>query len=310
MAPFDLDAIANSRLAIDLAAGLGRATPPSVGRRVARTVADGVAAAKDSSLVRAVQANQWVVSGGTLVGKELDCRVRDVLRHMARCYYDLYRTVEEPEAVASIVQVSGELEEWVERAKRGEAIVFVGAHMSNFDLVGVAFAALGMRAQVLTVPDPTGGYQRQNDMRRQLGLDVTPVSVESLRMAERRLARGGSVVTGVDRPVPGSRFRPRFFGRPAPLPVLHVRLAASAGAPLVFVRIRMGDDGVYRVSAHGPVPLRADRAREAILDDAEVVLAVAEAAIADAPEQWAMPHAVWPETLDLVPASQRRQAGP
>ncbi len=300
MAPLDLDAIANSSLGVRVVHGLGRATPPAVGYRLADRVADAVAAKRDSAMVRAVRSNQWVVSGGMLVGEELQELVRETFRHMAHCLYDLYHVLDESERLGTLVELDDKMLEWIERSREGQSLMLVGAHMSNFDLMGRALAASGLRAQVLSVPEPSKAYRAQNEMRRKMGLDVTPISLGALRAAEKRLARGGCVITGVDRPVPGARQEPLFFGRPAKLPTVHVRLAASTGAPLVAVMCRMRSDGIYRVSATGPMELSGENAPAAVKRDAEQVLKIAEDAIKRAPTQWAMPHAVWPRALDEV----------
>jgi len=180
--------------------------------------------------------------------------------------------------------------------------VFSALHLSNFDLGGRAMARAGFRAQVLTVPDPTDAYRTQNELRRAVGFDVTPISLESLRVARHRLEAGGTVLTGIDRPVPEARRTYRFFGRPAHVPDVHVRLASITGRPLVLIWATMSPEGVYALDCE-EVPLTASlgiRDREA---DVEAVLARAAAKIAAHATQWAMPHAMWPEAASALAAA-------
>jgi KDO2-lipid IV(A) lauroyltransferase len=293
--PIDFDTVANSELALKLAIGVGRTTPPSVGGRLADTAADAIAALRSSTITRAVRSNQWVVSGGSLHGTRLDAQVRATLRHMARCLYDLYHVIEDPDAMLELVSISAIAADWLEHSK-SEPVVFAAPHLSNFDLGGRALALHGLRAQVLSVPAPTDAYLAQNEMRRAVGLDVTPISVASMRQAVRRLAEGGTVLTGVDRPTPNGQREMRFFGRPARLPYVHIRLAERSGAPLFAIWVQARAGGGYLIDGT-PVPLAEVTGPETTGENARRVLAVIEDVISEHPEQWAMPHAVWPEAL-------------
>ena len=301
MPPRGLDEFSNSRLALSLAAGVGRATPPAVGRRLATRAAALLSLRRNTELVAAVRSNQWVVSGGTLTGRQLDDAVRENLEHIARCVYDYYHLADDADALLERVTLSDEVTGWVERVRRGEALVFAALHLSNFDLGGRALARHGFRAQLLGVPDPTDAYRVQNELRREVGLDVTPISMQSLRTAQKRLEGGGAVLTGIDRPVPGSSRTYRFFGRQAHLPSVHVRLASRAQVPLVLAWAVMDEDGRYDVRC-AEVPLSGKRGTEAERSDTEAVLARAAEEVAKRPTQWAMPHAVWPEAIGEIDA--------
>ena len=273
--------------------GVGRATPRSVGTRLASTAADALAARRSTALARSLRANQWVVSGGALVGEALDARVRENLRQMARCLYDFYHLAQDVEALSDAVAFTDSAADWVERSPC-EPIVFAVPHLSSFDLAARALALKGLQAQVLSVPAPTDAYQVQNELRRAAGLDMTPISVASLRQAAERLEAGGSVLTGIDRPIQ-SRRPLRFFGRPALLPDVHIRLAERSGAPLVLIWVRSArEDNRYVIDAL-PITLEPGVNAEVTVLNAERVLSAAEKIIAERPTEWAMPHTVWPQ---------------
>ncbi len=303
MARLDLDTFASSRFGLKVAAGIGRAAPPTFGHRIAATAARFAVGDSERALVQAVRANQWVASGCTLLGDALDERSRATIEHMARCVYDYYHLLDRPERLKLAVEPTPQVAEWLERGARGESLIFAAPHLSNFDLVGRALALGGMQAQVLSVPDPTNAYQTQNDVRRDVGLDMTPLSLATIKTAEERLNHGGIVITGIDRPAPGVRRHPRFFGRPTELPVVHVRLAMRTGATMLAFLIRLRDDGVYEVDAR-EVSLERGAGDEATTANAEAVLAIAEEAIRANPQQWAMPHAVWPEATNELNAAE------
>lgn len=293
-----LEAVAGSRLGMRAAVGVGRAVPRSVADGFVRFVARRIAANRDSTLVRASRLNQWMISGRTLSGAALDAAVLDNLTMAARFLYDLYHVLGRPAAEDALVVLDDAFERLVEQELSGAGpFVYVGVHFGNFDIMGRVLGRAGWHMQTLSVPEPTAGYQWQNEMREQVGFRLTPVSVESLREAMTRLEAGESVLTGLDRPLPKpDKVMPRFFGHPAPMPLLHVRLAMKARVPVVVCTSLLGEDGRYRLLASDPIVMEGDKPTpEALLLNAERCLAVPEAWIREHPAQWVMPHVVWPD---------------
>ena len=95
-----------------------------------------------------------------------------------------------------------------EFADRG--LIIVGLHLSNFDLVLQSIYQQGFKGMVLTIPNPQGGRRVEYEMRKKAGMKLVPASVASLRQAVKHLERGGTVVTGLDRPVRDPRHCPKF----------------------------------------------------------------------------------------------------
>jgi KDO2-lipid IV(A) lauroyltransferase len=280
-----------------MALGVGRAVPAAASGRIvnfaaARFIGDGT-----SDVARASRVNQWVVSGGTLAGEALDAAVRENVRMMARFLYDLYHTLGDIKAEDALIVHDEAFEALVERERTAGPFVYSGVHFGNFDLMGRALGRAGWQMQVLSVADPNAGYEWQNDYRADAGFTVTPITIESLKQAARRLEDGESILTGHDRPLPApDKVMPRFFGRPAPMPLLHVRLAMRAKVPVVGVAAQWQPDGRYRLIATDPIVMVGDRPTpEALLENAERCLAPIERWITDAPAHWAMPHIVWPD---------------
>jgi len=294
--------VMNGRLGIGFALWLGRVTPPGVAHRLNSFIADRVAGRRSYDMVRAVRANQWVVSGGTLSADGLDQRVRETFRHTARCLYDYYHHLDDPTAMDSLVTYEPRVDELLTALSHGdETAILVGPHLSNFDLVARAIATRGVGLMALSFSQPGSGYQWQNELRRRWGIDVAPASTASLLKAARRLRAGGTVMSGLDRPLPGSPYRPRFFGRPAPLSAMHVMLGLKTGVPVYVLAAVMRPDGVYDINVSDRIEMvpGADR-RAALVANAERVLAAAEDFIRLAPSQWSMFYPVWPEALEEV----------
>ncbi|MHB1341470.1 MAG: lysophospholipid acyltransferase family protein [Coriobacteriia bacterium] len=284
------ESFSNSRAGIGTALAVSRALPPSGARWLARLAASRLAANAASPMVRAIRSNQWVASGRTLSSAELDDAAREVLANSGRFLYDLYHLRPGREAIMQRVTADATFERVLTEIDT-QPYVYAGCHLGSFDLVGQALGYNGWRAQVLSVPNPNGGYEWQNEIRQDSGLEMTPVSLESLKRAARRLADGGSVVTGLDRPIPNAGAHPRFFGEPAPLPLLHIRLAMRARVPVVVIAGPLHEDGTYRLQASEPIEMTGSDP----VANAERVLAVAGEFITARLRQWAMPHAVWPQ---------------
>ena len=133
-------------------------------------------------------------------------------------------------------------------------------------------------------------------------IEAYPASLETVRMAVERLREGGTVVTGVDRPFADSNFRPRFFGRPAALPVGHIRLALKFDPPVFAMGGCLKPDGHYELWASEPIEMErtGDKDQDVVLN-AERVLAKIEETIRRFRTQWNMTYAVWPDVLPAVP---------
>jgi KDO2-lipid IV(A) lauroyltransferase len=178
-----------------------------------------------------------------------------------------------------------------------------GMHLSNFDLVLQWLSRNGLRPLVLTLPNPTGGRRIEYEIRKQTGMNLIPASIGALRQALRHLQRGGMVLTGIDRPIENPEVCPRFFGRPASLPVHHIFLAIKARVPVAITATYLEPDGKYHVFASDPIEMDSfSNAAEAKLRNAEKVLTTAEEFIQRSTRQWTVPLPVWPEIVDRLPS--------
>lgn len=299
----DLQHVINSSLTLRIVSSLAQSLPPRVGYRIAYALAGQIARRRDSALVRALRANQWVANGEPQNGDVLDQMIRETLRDSAHSFFDLYHYIHDFEATRRMIIFDRSFQPILERSefdKRG--LIIAGLHLSNFDLILQWLAKGGMKLMVITLPDPKGGRRMEYEIRQRTGLNLAPASVSAFRQALKHLQRGGLVLTGIDRPIEKPEVTPRFFGRPAALPVHHVFLALKAQVPVIITVTYRQEDGKYHVFASDPIEMDscADP-DEAMLQNAETILSVAEKFIQQAPQQWCVPLPVWPQTLDLVP---------
>lgn len=300
----DLQRILNSRFGVRLVSFVGRTMPPSVGRPVAGLIAGGIASRRDSMLVRAIRANQWVIRGKTSEKEILEGAVRAVLREAAHSLYDLYHHLYDPEATHNMIDLNPAARGLVEQPEFGvRGLVLAGLHLSNFDFVLQSMCLQGLQAFVLTIPDPQGGRRMEYEMRKRTGMHLVPASLGAMRDAVRHLERGGVLLTGMDRPVKDPKSRPVFFGHASSLPTHHIHLALKANVPVMIIAARRGADGSYHVTTSEPIEMEKHADHEkAVKQNAERVLKEAERFISETPGQWVMSLPVWPDLMDDVPA--------
>ena len=153
-----LQQIINSSLSLRLVSVLARRLSPRQGYSFAHFVAEQIARQRNSRLVRAVRANQWVIRGENLDGEALDRVVGETFQNWARSIFDLYHYVDDPDATKQLIVVEPSFQRFVQRTEFGaRGLVLIGLHLSNFDLILQWLSKQGMRPLALTIPDPQGG---------------------------------------------------------------------------------------------------------------------------------------------------------
>ncbi len=301
----NLVSLVNSRLGLPLGVLLANALPERTAHRLARGLAASTARQRHLPVTQAVRSNQAVVRGVSYEDPALDEAVEAVLANAAVGYVDLFRAL----AGGTEALVRGcEMDESLiaglrEGAARGKGVIAVSAHMSCFDMLLLTLATRGYRAQALSYADPQGSYLIQNTLRRRFGVDLTPISVASLRRAVRNLRQGGIVLTGVDRPEAGGE-ELLFFGERARLPIGHARLALATGAQILIGIVQSDENGHYRAVGEDLIdPGRQAASSNGARDLAQRVLSVIEGHVRKRPDEWLMFFPLWPET---IPAGEGR----
>lgn len=175
----------------------------------------------------------------------------------------------------------------------GKGLFILGCHLSNFDLAGVATSQyLPMPLFVLSLAEPSKDVEMFNEMRQRCGVDMHPISPESLRAAMRHLKAGGAVVTGPDYPVKTECSVP-FFGTPSRLSNEYLRIPLRTGSPVMVLATHY-EDGVYWIHTRPLIELTQTGDRQ---QDVEVnlplVLAQVEDFIRQHPDEWMMFVPVW-----------------
>ena len=300
---FDFQQVVNSSLSLRLVSLLAQLFSPRLGYQIAYGLAEQIARRSNSDLVQAIRANQWVVNGEVLKGDALDRLVHKTLRNAARSLFDLYHYSHDFEATRRLIVFDASFDVIAQRPEFAErGLLIAGLHLSSFDLVLQWLSRDGLRPLVLTIPEPTGGRRMEYEIRKRTGMNLVPASVGALRQAVKYLQQGGMVLTGIDRPIEKPEVSPRFFGRPAALPTHHIFLAIKAHVPIVITVAYLQEDGKYHVFTSDLIEMDScPNPKEAFLQNAEKVLAIAERFILRAPQQWSVPLPVWPQIVSQVP---------
>lgn len=286
----------SSRIVTGLGMFLSKHLPPFIGYGIADLIS-GLINWLKPDFYWIAYANLRQVVGPEVDEKRLHRLVRQGFRNNARNDYDLWHLVSQgPEAIRAAVHLPPSAWAHLEQAQqRGKGTIIVGTHTGNFDLSILALAAHGLEIQVLGLADPpAGGFDLMDQVRARFGVRLTSINVQTLREAIKRLRGGGIVLTGVDRPVGGLEREVKFFGRLAPLPTGHVRLALKTGATILVA-------GPYRDPQRGNVvrlspPLEMVRTGDRDEDlraNLRRVTGWLEEFIRTWPEQWAMFIPVW-----------------
>ncbi len=295
----------NSKYGLGVAITIGR-LPPKIGLLLNNLIAATIANKKDSDLVKAIKANQWIIHGkGNLSPEDLNAKAKAVLKHSGRCYYDLYHTFNNQERILKLFPNSKAIEEIITESQSGKGAFVVAPHMSNFDLALRALALHGLSAKLLGSPDPFSGYRMQNKLRNSIGMEVIPLSEPDIFFRAVEMLKNGEVVaTGVDRPVRKSKKKHRvsFFGHPSALPVGYIQIALAADVPIIVMGAKMRPDGKYEIMHSGLIPLQrhANRFIE-VKQNVEMILEIIAQFIRQSPEQWLMYYPVWPGVVEELP---------
>ena len=276
---------------------IGRHMPRRMGYGLAR-IAAGIIAGRKPEVYWTVRANLRQILGPEADDATLHRMTYQVFFHAGQTYYDFFHAIGQPkEVLAEAVPIPDEILAFARsETARGQGVLVLVAHMSNFDLLGLSMGARDLPIQMLSLANPQAGFHLLNYLRATAGFEVTPITPESLRAAIRRLKSGGIVLTGVDRPIPEDRELVEFFGRPAYLPVGPVRLALMTGALVIMGSCYYEPGKGYGLKITEPLEMirTGDRRRD-IQANVRRVADILEQHVRARPEQWMMFHPVWPE---------------
>lgn len=278
---------------------IGAVLPTKQAYWLADKIAANVVSQTESNLYRALRSNQAVIRGLSYDDPQLDDILFAVMQNNTRGIADWFKAMakgrkfllERCELDPSL------LERTLNATDDGRGLVIVGGHMSSFNIMVLGLGVRGMPIKALSFANPAGSYKIDNLIRRKYGVDLSPISIASLKDSMRRLKKGGMVMTGIDRPDVGGELL-EFFGTKVVMPVGHARLAVRTGSRvLVGATTRVGP-AQYRVYASPIIEpeITGDTERDIIIL-AQKILGILEDQIRARPDEWLMFFPVWPDAI-------------
>jgi KDO2-lipid IV(A) lauroyltransferase len=217
-------------------------------------------------------------------------------RHHAKAYADLMmlpRT--HVETMRPRLHVKGA--EYLEEARAlGKGVLVVSCHMGSYEVCAAIWSAtlapVSFFAEEL---EPRELFEWYRDTRARLGISVLTLDHGGIRKVLQALRDEEMVITAIDRDITGTGHVMPFFGKPVPIPLGPAAIALRLGTPLLPVCVyRLPDDsymaeGAPLVYAKSTGDVRADQVRAT-----EQVLRQIERFIQQHPEQWHVPHRIFP----------------
>jgi phosphatidylinositol dimannoside acyltransferase len=284
---------------------LSQGLPTFIGHPVAAAISFIAGNRVFSPTFRSISLNQWVVHDCNLTARQLRQAIRKVYQNQGRALYDFYHNLDRPEQIQKFVKLTPRFEKMMHECMSGEleqGTLMLMPHLSGFNLSGLYLAHLGFKFLTLAIPNPNKGYAWQNKLRNDRGMEVVPMNMETMQHARQRLQRGGTVLTGIDRPIDESNREPQFFGRKTALPVAYVKLALKTNARVFVIGFQTRKDNSIVVDVSPQVEFqKSEETHEELVLNAEKVLKIAEQFIRLDPSQWMMFLPVWPEVKKEVP---------
>jgi KDO2-lipid IV(A) lauroyltransferase len=278
---------------------LGAVLPTRQAYWLADKIAANVVSQTDSDLYRALRSNQAVIRGWQYDDPRLDDALYEVMQNATRGYADWFKAMAKGKKyLLERCHIAPHLIEEAKKAITDEkGVMMVGAHMSAFNIMVLGLGVRGLPIKMLAFANPAGSYKVDNFIRRRYGLELSTITMASLKDAIRRLKSGGLVLTGIDRPDVGGEPLD-FFGTKVVMPVGHARLAIRTGANLLMgVTTRTGP-AEYSVS--GPPLIKPEITGDTDRDVrklAQQVLSYMEGQIRARPDEWLMFFPVWPDSI-------------
>lgn len=218
-------------------------------------------------------------------------------RNHSKAYADLMQLPRaRVESLRPLLHVDGR--EHLEAAlAAGRGVFVVSAHMGSWEIAAAIWSAtvapVSLFAEELEPPELFEWYQ---STRQRLGISVLPLTRRGLRQVVSALDANEMIVTAVDRDLLGTGIDVDFFGHPARIPTGPAALAIRRGAAVLPVAVYRRDDDTYQ--AVGYPALHAVSGADPSAEErrlCEQLVRHLERIIREHPDQWHVPHRIWPD---------------
>jgi len=187
--------------------------------------------------------------------------------------------------------VSLEHIEYLEQAEAlGRGIIFITAHLGNWELGGAILAAKGRRIHAVFLPQRTNKVNELFQKHRsQRGLQCIPLG-HAARGVMEALKHNECVAMLADRDFTAHHFPILFFGKPAHLSSGPARIAVKTQAPLVPTFLLRQPDDTFLLRLYPPI---VPNPQTTVAELQERIRDLLETEIGRNPLQWFMFDDFW-----------------
>jgi KDO2-lipid IV(A) lauroyltransferase len=217
-------------------------------------------------------------------------------RNHAKAYADLMQLPSmRVEAMRARLKVTG-LEHLDEARALGKGVLVVSCHMGSYEIVSSTWSAtLAPVSLFAEEVEPRALFEWYRETRARLGISVLTLDYGGIRKVLEALREQEMVITAIDRDITGTGYLMPFFGRLAPIPLGPAAIALRLGTPLLPVCCYRLPDDTYMAEAAPFVQARSTgNARGDQVRATQELLRRIEGFIRQHPEQWHVPHRIWP----------------
>ncbi|MGM0420635.1 MAG: lysophospholipid acyltransferase family protein [Bacillota bacterium] len=231
--------------------------------------------------------------GSRFAADELEEIIKSCYLHFGQVMIEFFLIERLPEQFSERVEIENkDIFEQALASERG--IIIYSAHFGNWEWLAAALAAAGLDFVCIAREQSLGSLdERINQIRENVGIKTVPATGAGIKESYSKLQDGKGVWILGDQHASGNQHILDFFGRPASVHRGAVRLAAKTGAVILPVFSYRESFGRYRMKFYPiqEIPKRIKRSEEPQF--LGPLLAVTEAAILEAPEQWFWFHRRW-----------------
>jgi lauroyl/myristoyl acyltransferase len=217
-------------------------------------------------------------------------------RNHAKAYADLMQL---PSARVESMRPRLKVEGWefLEEAwQLGKGLLVVSCHMGSYEEVSAIWSAtLAPVSFFAEEVEPRELFEWYRDTRARLGISVLTLDHGGIRKVLEALREQEMVITAIDRDITGTGYLMPFFGKLAPIPLGPAAIALRLGTPIFPVCCYRLPDDTYK--AEGAPLVIAKSTGNPRVDQVRVtqeLLRYIEGFIQRHPEQWHVPHRIWP----------------
>lgn len=219
--------------------------------------------------------------------------VRDVLRNVAKNYFDLIKI---PRLELDDIERSMTTHGWhylEEALIKGKGVILVTAHLGSFDMAAQLLAIRSIKTTILVESlEPPSLLGHVVSLRECKGLTCIPAQSGVIEVLMQSLRRGETILLACDRDIANNGLKSDFFGEETTLPSSAVLIAMRTGASIVPSFTLRRKDGHYDVYIEPAINMFPGK-NGAVAKNVEQIAGVMEKYIKNCPEQWVVLSPVW-----------------